>query len=326
VERLRRFLPRCWGTTLLINDVTRLYRDVREEAAAYYDSIYALYRYGIMLGDNTGCFYPDSPITRAEAAVVVVRMADELDRVKGEIPLAENVMLPVLMYHDFDTESRDYTTSEATFRSHLEMFRREGYTTISFEELFRYEAGEDNLPIKPVLLISDDGYMGVLEYALPLLEEFDMKMSVAVIGNLIGSRGEGQLSYFFLEEEQAADQNERIELLSHSGELHVITEELHGAKNLTLSQEEYKARIAADCEMMKTHAGGTHPMMEKVFVYPYGAYSEESEAVLRENGYCATVTTERGIAKVSAGGGLNLLPRITAEWYKTGDDLLKQLK
>ena len=236
------------------------------------------------------------------------------------------VKLPVLMYHDFDIESRDYTTSQETFRSHLEMFRREGYTTISFEELIRFEKGEGELPKKPILLISDDGYMGVLEYALPLLEEYDMKMSVAVIGNLIGTHEEGGLSYFTLEEEREADGNGRIEVISHTGALHEITDEMHGAKNLTLTAEEYKARLTADCEIMKNHAGDDHPMMTKVFVYPYGEYSRESEAVLRELGYIATVTTKKGIAKVSQGGGLSLLPRITAEWYMTGDELLSQLK
>ncbi len=239
---------------------------------------------------------------------------------KGTVPL------PVLMYHNFDTESQDYTTSTETFRSHLEMFRREGYTTITFEELFRYENGEINLPEKPILLISDDGYMGVLEYALPLLEEYDMKMSVAVIGDLIGTRENGGLSYFTLEEEREADGNNRIELISHSNGLHKITEELKGAKNLTLPWEEYKERITADCGIMKNYAADSSPMMAKVFVYPYGAYSKESETVLRENGYTATVTTKQGIARVSQGGGLRLLPRITAEWYMTGDALLKKLK
>lgn len=311
---------------LVINHGTRHYRDVTDESAPHYDGIYTLYRYGVMIGDDKGCFHPDSHINRAEAAVVVCRAADDQSRVKGEIPLERDVPLPVLMYHDFDTESRDYTTSEATFRSHLEMFRREGYTTITFEELLRYRKGEDNLPMKPILLISDDGYLGVLEYALPLLEEYDMNMSVAMIGNLIGSRGEGQLSYFTLDEERAADKEGRIELISHSNGLHEITGEMHGAKNLTLSADEYLKRIASDCGVMKEYAGDEHPMMTKVFVYPYGACSAESEAALAANGYEATVTTQKGIAKVSPGGSLGLLPRITAEWYLTGEALLKQLK
>jgi len=311
---------------IVINESTRRYSDVRDEDMPYYDSIYALYRYGIMIGDNTGCFKPDASISRAEAAAVVVRLADELSRVEGEISLRWNVTLPVLMYHDFDVESRDYTTSEETFRSHLEMFRREGYTTITFEELLRYKNGEDNLPTKPILLISDDGYMGVLEYALPLLREYDMNMSVAVIGNLIGDRGEGKLTHFFLEEEATADPEGRIELLSHSYGFHDISEEMNGTANLTLDGDEYLNRIRRDCMIMKDYAAGSHPMMEKVYVYPFGSYSEESEAALAANGYEATVTTERGIAVVSPGCSLGLLPRITAEWYMTGDDLLVNLK
>ena len=75
----------------VINKGTNLYRDVQDESAPYYDSIYALYRYGIMIGDKSGNFNPDSPITRAEAAVVAVRAADELSRAKGEIAAAKNL-------------------------------------------------------------------------------------------------------------------------------------------------------------------------------------------------------------------------------------------
>jgi len=235
------------------------------------------------------------------------------------------VPVPILMYHDFAEETKDYTITAAVFRSHLEMFRREGYTTVSFEDVLRYQSGEDNLPQKPILLLSDDGYMGVLDYALPLLREYGMKMSVAVIGDMLGERGEGTLTHFTLSEKTLADPDGRIELVSHSHGLHQITDSMKGATILTLNGDFYRDIVTEDCRVMQSLALNDFPMINSVFVYPYGAYTAESEAVLGEMGYSVTVTTDKGIAEVSHGGGLRLLPRITAEWFLSGDALLKEI-
>lgn len=43
----------------------------------YADSIYALYRAGVVTGDEEGKFHPQNTISRAEAAVILTRMADK---------------------------------------------------------------------------------------------------------------------------------------------------------------------------------------------------------------------------------------------------------
>lgn len=45
--------------------------------ADYADAVYLLYRAGVLTGsDETGTFYPDSTITRAEAAAIITRIVD----------------------------------------------------------------------------------------------------------------------------------------------------------------------------------------------------------------------------------------------------------
>ncbi len=325
--RMAEIFARVLGDTAsVVNHGTRHYADVWDESTSCYRAVYTLYRHGVMIGDGSGRFHPDAPITRAEVAAVAVRMADETARVRGEIAVRKEVTCPILMYHHFDPAGGDYTTTPDTFRSHLEMFRREGYTTVTFAELLRYRNGEDNLPMKPILPVSDDGYESVLTYALPLLREYGMKMSVAVIGEHIGVRGHGELTKFTLEEEAEADTEDRIELVSHTCGFHELTEETQGAVNLTLSAEAYEERFREDCRRMSEIGGEAHPMMKKVYVYPYGYHSEESERLLGECGYEISVTTAKGVARIQRGGSLRLLPRITAEWYGTGDALLKKLK
>ena len=311
---------------IILNKGTRRYCDVTDETLWYYDSVYRLYQTGIMIGGDNGKFSPNDSISRSEIAAVVVRMLDRSKRVKGEISLMRQVTVPILMYHNFSETAGDYTITAQIFRSHLAALKDAGYTSITFAELIAYEEGINNLPEKPVLLTSDDGYSGVLDVALPVLTEYDMKLSIAVIGAYIGQSEEGRLPHFFLEEVTERDTEGRLELVSHSYGLHDAANGMNGAVNIGLEPDAYQEAVSADCAIMREIAGDTFPMMTQVFVYPFGSCSAESELLLRQEGYRATVTTDEGIAVVSPGEGLELLPRIPAEWYWTGAMLLKYMK
>ncbi|MBQ7923621.1 MAG: S-layer homology domain-containing protein [Clostridia bacterium] len=302
------------------------FRDAADENAWYYDDVYRMYGCGIMVGDDTYRFRPDGEICRSEMAAVAVRMLDKDKRVSHTFHVPEQVETAILMYHNFAEQPADYTVTPATFRSHLRALSAAGYESITFAELLLYTEGRIPLPEKCVLLTSDDGYSGVLDIALPLLAEFDMKMSVAVIGNLIGSRGEGTLSHFTLEEVSAADTEGRIELVSHSWGLHASGSYLDGAVNLNMTEDGYASTLQEDYEKIAAEAGDRFPMMKKVFVYPYGKHSPESEAWLASAGYKVTVTVAQGVSRIAVGDSLTLLKRIPAEWYATGEQLLRKLQ
>lgn len=305
---------------------TLRFRDAAEEDAWYYTDVYRMYEYGIMVGDNTYSFCPEEGIQRSEMAAVAVRMLDEGKRVARTIKAPERIETAILMYHNFADTPADFTVTPATFRSHLRALSDAGYESITFAELILYTEGRIPLPEKCVLLTADDGYSGVLDIALPLLAEFDMKMSVAVIGELIGSRGEGTLSHFTLEEAAAADTEGRLELVSHSWSLHNSGSYLDGAVNLAMTEETYTAFLQNDYDKIAEAAGERFPMMKKVFVYPFGKNSPESEAWFASAGYKVTVTVEQGISHISVGDSLTCLKRIPAEWYTTGEQLLQKLQ
>lgn len=54
--------------------------DVNENDA-YADSIFKLYRAGVLTGYEDGSFHPDAPVTRAEAAAVITRLARMSERI-----------------------------------------------------------------------------------------------------------------------------------------------------------------------------------------------------------------------------------------------------
>lgn len=247
-------------------------------------------------------------------AVALVVLSEFLVGFTAAEETAEPKPVPVLMYHDFAAEDSDYTMSKERFRRQMQALVLLGYETVTFRQVLDYADGKGELPEKPVILVSDDGYTGVLTTALPVLEELDFCMTVAVIGELLGEAG-GDHPHFSLEELTAADPNGRIELVSHSHSLHRMTEEMTGAVNLTLPEDRYAEILRRDHAAMEA-LSDAHPMIDKVFVYPFGAYSPESEAILAELGVRATVTTDIGTATVTPGEGLTQLPRVMAEWIR----------
>ena len=98
----------------------------------------------------------------------------------------ESVSLPVLMYHsilDSKAKAGKYTIPPAVLEQDLQYLREHGYTSVSPEELIAYARGEGSLPEKPVLLTFDDGYYNNYSYVYPLLETYDMRAVISVVGS-----------------------------------------------------------------------------------------------------------------------------------------------
>ena len=102
----------------------------------------------------------------------------------GQIPEGWNV--PVLMYHAVGDEIWGYSdlfVSEAGMEEHLQYLQENGYEPIWFSDLAHIEDYE-----KPVILTFDDGYDDNYTVLYPLLEKYQTKATIFVIGNAMGSQ------------------------------------------------------------------------------------------------------------------------------------------
>lgn len=98
---------------------------------------------------------------------------------------AENVNVPVLMYHAVSDEMWGYWdlfVSPKTMEEELQYLQENGYETIWFEDLSHIEDYE-----KPVILTFDDGYDDNYTELFPLLQKYNAKATIFVIPKAIGT-------------------------------------------------------------------------------------------------------------------------------------------
>ena len=100
-------------------------------------------------------------------------------------PPAENVNVPVLMYHAVSDDLWGYWdlfVSPQTIEEELLYLQENGFDTIWFEDLSHIEDYE-----KPVILTFDDGYDDNYTELFPLLQKYNAKATIFVIPKAIGT-------------------------------------------------------------------------------------------------------------------------------------------
>lgn len=98
--------------------------------------------------------------------------------------------IPILMYHripdaEIPTQHRTFVTKE-NFEKHLLFFSSQGFTTLTFGELYDFWRGQKNIqefPRKPLILTFDDGYKDNLTNAQPLLTKYGFKANLFLLSD-----------------------------------------------------------------------------------------------------------------------------------------------
>lgn len=215
--------------------------------------------------------------------------------VDGATADGTGVTVPILMYHSVaENPVGDYVVSPASFEADLRYLRDHGYQTVCVEELIAYVYDGTPLPEQPVVITFDDGFYNNLSEALPLLEEYDMKATISVVGSFAQNQAEcdSHKPYSYLTDDDLAQlaASGRIEIGSHTFDLHSCDSRKGCAKRSGESEADYANMLRTDLTLLQEHlrtAVGTEPV---VFAYPYGAVSRESIPVLRDMGFLATLT------------------------------------
>lgn len=225
----------------------------------------------------------------------------------------KNIKIPIIIYHAFATiEPKNdiyklYSTG-ARFEENISTMLGDGYTFITFEELYKYNKGELALPEKVCIITMDDGNIGCYTEAFPILQKYNVPATIFVINDCVGTD-----NYFSWEQAKEMYDTGLVKL------------NIHGKSHIDYSNVS-KEKLISD--YTTAHAELEEKMGEKILkamAYPSGRCSEKTKAWLKEAGFEVQVLTKYGTVNKSRSLNLTDLGRIRGE-QATGSQLLKTIK
>ncbi len=100
----------------------------------------------------------------------------------------------VLMYHRVgiaqNAWEQKYCVSPERFASQMSTLAKRGMNAVEIHDFIAWLEGEKELPEGSFLITFDDGFRGVLDYALPVLEQRRWPATVFLVSDLIGKQDE----------------------------------------------------------------------------------------------------------------------------------------
>ena len=201
--------------------------------------------------------------------------------------------VPVLMYHRVgdahnDWEAR-YAISPQNFAAHMQTLARKGYRAVGIDALVAWLGGGPPLPEGAILITFDDGFRGVREYALPVMEGLDWPFTVFLVSDLIGQEdvwtrdsNPAGVTYPLLDADEIRDMQRRgVSFHSHTRS---------HASLPTLDDAQLAEQLAGSRAALASQLGHDVPYI----AYPFGHLDERVEVATRAAGYRAAFSTQSG--------------------------------
>lgn len=231
--------------------------------------------------------------------------------------MEDPISLPIIMYHSIlkdSAQSGPYILTPDTLANDLDYLKEHGYETVTIADLIRYVDGLADLPEKPVIITFDDGHYNNYLYAYPLLRERGMKAVISAIGTQVEqftANGQENAYWSYLNSTRLKEMNDigTFEVQNHSYNLHETKPRKGCVRMRGESLSDYQRMFVADTEQAQTlliEAGLPAPTC---YTYPFGAYSQESEEILKRMGFLSTLICEERV---------NMITRDPACLYRLG--------
>lgn len=246
----------------------------------------------------------------------------------------EYIKVPIIMYHSIlkdPARSNKYTITPAVLEEDLKYIKANGYETITISDLISYVYADKPLPPKPIILTFDDGHYNNYGYLYPLLEKYDMKAVISIVGSYtdkFSETNEANLNYSYL---RWKDINElissgRIEFQNHTYNLHDNTHGRIGAKKKKgESDDVYKKILEEDINKLQNEFKENTGYVPTCFTYPFGGISNSSLDIIKELGFKASLSCEEGINKITKNpNSLYLLKRYNRPSYVSTYNIFKK--
>lgn len=187
--------------------------------------------------------------------------------------------IPILMYHyirDYndpnDQIGTNLSVSPAKFDAQLQWLKDHGYQTVDFDYLLTPYP----LPLKPVILSFDDGYLDAYTNAYPILKKYRFTATFYIITSFVGKDN-------YMNWDQILElKNAGMNIGSHS----ITHPDLSKA-----SEEKIEREISQSQKTLEEKIG----VSITDFCYPAGKYDNRTIEMLKKYHYKAATTTKSGV-------------------------------
>lgn len=240
--------------------------------------------------------------------------------------------LPVVMYHSVINDisrAGEYVITPEMFENDLKKIKASGYTTVNCSDLVDFVYASKELPEKCVMLTLDDGTMNNYTYVYPLLEKYDMKCVISVVGEYTDmySKEDAVLNdrYSYLSYTQIKELSDsgRVEIGNHTYHMHNMDKRKGVLKKKGENEEIYRNTLMSDVEKLQDTLYKNCGIIPVVFTYPYGAVNNLAQSIIRSMGFKVTLGCEEGVNIIDGAESLYNLKR----YNRSADfDILKILK
>lgn len=213
-----------------------------------------------------------------------------------------NPKVPIVMYHHVkDTQPGKDCITRSEFENDLKYLQKNNYTTITMNDLIDYVYQDKELPEKPIILSFDDGLLSTYVNVYPLLQKYNMKIVLSILGlssekftkSVDVNINYSHATWDQLNEMQASG---LVEIQNHSYDMHSTTNGRYGCgQKKNESYEEYEKEITEDVIIFNEKVKLALNIEPTTFTYPYGKYNNNTEIIIRELGFKATLTCKYGI-------------------------------
>lgn len=219
--------------------------------------------------------------------------------------------VPILLYHyvgnnpNPSDKGRDVlSVPPGVFEVQLKAIRDNGFTTITLDDLSRALAG-GSLPVKPVILTFDDGYLDFYYNVWPLLRTYNMQAMAFIPTGLVG--GGAYMTWSMVEE------------VSRSSVVTIGAHSINHVSLPSLSHDRLVAELVDSKKLLEQHTGKPVIWM----AYPYGLFDDRVVAEAKRAGYVGSATTLPGSVQYKS--RLFHIPRYRAG-RRVGADFLRLLQ
>lgn len=216
----------------------------------------------------------------------------------------------VLTYHDVSANPQGpFTITPDRLEADLRWFLSNDWRPLTMEEFREWMEGRRKLDRDSFLLTFDDGYAGLYEYAMPVLQRLGIPSTVFVITSHLEPIAAGKVMPKLKPDEiTALASSGRVSFGSHTDDLHreAGTEGARQPAVFRATPEEVESDLATSDERLAQLTGA--PTI--ALAWPFGKAPAWAEDVAKER-FALIFTGQEGFVRQ---GRADAIPRFAMEW------------